>query len=507
MIGHRPAVALRRGNREIAARVVREIEIGGIQPRTRRHGGNAEDRVHVQPEQRTETFHIFPGVEFDGRLAVPEQIVGHAHPGRDVLPGDPLRRARGKRDLLRHEDVVLTTNRVGRVVCEAVVPPQAALQRQPVPRPLILRVQVDGDDVAAGTKPAGIREVLRDLIRHAVVRPHLDDGAVVVVVLRRRAEPALVAELHVVRAADVRQGRPPFLRPDLAGAESAVREPGMPGDQARDRTVAARDVARLFELLNHQRIVDAADAAGARPAATALGVRALVGSDPRLRQQPGVDRERPGGLLDAGRFEERQARAVGRLRRRAAALGANVVVLFLPVERQLVASRRLPRQTPDDVLVERVRERRLRQVEIHHPQVRIVGVLVDPHARDRAVRPDLAVGHVEPELVPFDGAATHGIPVVQALQLRRRPQALVLERLRVVVALHPACRAVDEGGSSERVAAVLRGDVEDHPGALRFTEPAGHVDHHFRRAGRVQELTAGNGLAREIRVQSIGLRS
>src|SRR6185503_14608428 len=143
----------------------------------------------------------------------------------------------------RHEVVVGTADRVGGVVRDAVVPPQTALQRQPPSSPLILPIEIDRDDVATRTKPARIGEVLRDLIWDAVVGPDLDDGAVVVVVLRRRAEPALVAKLHVVRAADIRKGCPPLVRPDVALAEPAIRKSGMSGDQAGDRAATTWNVS------------------------------------------------------------------------------------------------------------------------------------------------------------------------------------------------------------------------------------------------------------------------
>ena len=389
---------------------------------------------------------------------------------------------------------------------DAVVEPHATLQRQPLHRPLILRVEVDGDDVAAGAEPAGVGEVLGDLIGHPVVGPDLNHGAVVEVVLGRRAEPALVAELHVVRAADVRHGRPPFVRPDVVLAEAAVGESGMPGDEAGDRAVAARnDGTRLFQLLDHRRVVHAADPADARSATAALIVDAQERADPGLRQQLVVDRKRPGALLHAGLSETGQARALGRLRRRAAAFLADVVVLLLPVEGELVALRCLPRETRRFGPVPRVGEGGLRQVEIHGPYVRIVGVLVDPHARNGVVRHDLPHREVEPEFVADNRAADLAIHVIQVLQLAWRPEALGLQRIREITGLHPALGRVAKGGAPERVAAVLRDDVQVDAGALGFAQPAGGVDHDFRRTGRIQELPASRGLASEVGVQPVGL--
>ena len=59
------------------------------------------------------------------------------------------------------QEIVRTADRVGGVVRDAVVEAHATLQREPLAGPLILRVEVDGDDVATGTKPARVGEVLR----------------------------------------------------------------------------------------------------------------------------------------------------------------------------------------------------------------------------------------------------------------------------------------------------------------------------------------------------------
>src|SRR6185436_15979189 len=110
-------------------------------------------------------------------------------------------------------------------------------------------------------------------------------------------------------------------------------------DQPGNGAAAARDVTGLFQLLNHQRIVHAADAADAWPATAALVVDAQERSNPRLRQHLVVEHERPGALLHAGWLETGQPGAFRRLRRCAAAVLADVVVLLLPVHRELVALR------------------------------------------------------------------------------------------------------------------------------------------------------------------------
>ena len=69
-------------------------------------------------------------------------------------------------------------------------------------------------------------------------------------------------------------------------------------------------------------------------------------------------------------------------------------------------------------------------------------------------------------------------------------QALVLQRLRVVAALHRAVRAADDELAAERVAAVARDDVEDRRPRLRFAQAARGAEHHFLRAGDVRHVAA-----------------
>src|SRR4029453_3190463 len=123
---------------------------------------------------------------------------------------------------------------------------------------------------------------------------------------------------------DIGNRSAPFARADVAAAESAVRESGMAGDQARDRAVAAwNDRGRLFQLLNNLRVVDAADTTDAWSATAALVVHTEIGPDPRFRQQLVGDRKRPRELLVFGIFETGQAGTFWCLRRCPAALLAD----------------------------------------------------------------------------------------------------------------------------------------------------------------------------------------
>ena len=88
----------------------------------------------------------------------------------------------------------------------------------------------------------------------------------------------------------------------------------------------------------------------------------------------------------------------------------------------------------------------------------------------------------------------------------RRPQALGLERMREIAGLHPAlarcCRTTEPLNVLPPSFGMM---LRIHPGPFRFAQPAGGVDDHFLRAGRVEELPAGRGLTGEIRVQPVGL--
>ena len=97
-------------------------------------------------------------------------------------------------------------------------------------------------------------------------------------------------------------------------------------------------------------------------------------------------------------------------------------------------------------------ERLLGSVEIDDPGVRVAGVLVLEHAGTVCSAADLAVDRVEPQLVADDPAAAHRIDVVDVDELGRRPQARVLQRLRVVAALQRAVRAAEVELAAERVA-------------------------------------------------------
>jgi hypothetical protein len=96
-------------------------------------------------------------------LPFPNRSKADARRGRDVLPVDALRRSSRERDDGRQEEIVRTADRVGGVVRDAVVVSQPPCSVSRFFGPLILRVEVDGDDVAARAEPAGVGKVLGDL--------------------------------------------------------------------------------------------------------------------------------------------------------------------------------------------------------------------------------------------------------------------------------------------------------------------------------------------------------
>ena len=82
----------------------------------------------------------------------------------------------------------------------------------------------------------------------------------------------------------------------------------------------------------------------------------------------------------------------------------------------------------------------------------------------------------EPQLVPLDRTAHREVDVPHLLQLRRRPQARVLQLLREVVALHGRAGAGKEELAGQRVAARARDDVDHRAADLGVGKPSGGAD-------------------------------
>src|SRR5262245_59621403 len=106
-----------------------------------------------------------------------------------------------------------------------------------------------------------------------------------------------------------------------------------------------------------------------------------------------------------------------------------VVVLLGPVEVELVAWRRLPRQANRALALQAVVEGLLGSIEFNGPGVRITGILVLEHARHGPLATDLTIDAVVPQLVAHNPAAVHAADVIDVDELERGAQARTLKRL------------------------------------------------------------------------------
>ena len=316
-----------------------------------------------------------------------------------------------------------------------MVVPEAALQRQPVQRPLIL----DEDRVEARS-PLTLEHAreLGDLIRDPVVEPVLDRiGRSRVGLLAVVVPQAVVAHLHVVCAGHVREMRLPRVRRDPSGRFVAARRTVRAVAQARDAPALLRDGNQIVRWIARR-----------GSASPSVVVRAPADVEQRLVRQ----RVHPVHLRDpvrrrriGCRFGRRRGAstdnpavrvvATGLALRRTGPPRAGASPLFVPEAGELVVRAHLPRQS----YLARSRlagaARRSAQIRFVVPRVCITGIEIGPHARHRH-RVALVAQHTEePQPVSLDRAAQAGIDVPQLEQVTRRPQACSLQLLGEVAAL------------------------------------------------------------------------
>ena len=146
---------------------------------------------------------VLAEVHLEGRFPVPEHIVGCADARRDVIGPDDtplLGKHNGRRKELHR------THLLFRKVAPRVLVANGPLERQPARGPLLLGVRrlVPGAPLQAERI-----EIHRELVRNAVVEAVLQVRVVAEVVRVGDVERAHVAELHVLRARDVRGGAAP----------------------------------------------------------------------------------------------------------------------------------------------------------------------------------------------------------------------------------------------------------------------------------------------------------
>ncbi len=173
MAPHSPFFA---GLFEIAVRHEIPVRVG---PRPRRAGGDADEGIHVDVAVgRREGFHILAQVELDGRLAVPEHVVGDAHPRGDVVPVVPGRRPGGIEDLFRGMRDIPGRRRASRDSSRqrsrtARRPAASAGRASTDPA----RRRFIGRRLRTYLTLAGYTTRLGQLVHHAVAEPHADDLA------------------------------------------------------------------------------------------------------------------------------------------------------------------------------------------------------------------------------------------------------------------------------------------------------------------------------------------
>ena len=192
---------------------------------------------------------------------------------------------------------------------------------------------------------------------------------------------------------------------------------------------------------------------------SALGAAEMtqVGAKPGLQEDARRRRGCPRDLLHAGRMSPGRCRRFRRRRRISPQLAVQTELLFVPEQIELVAGSRLQRHPRATVGPEAVVDGLPVLVSDVGPRVRLPGILV-----------------VEPILE--DWTAERSVHVPQFDQLLWSAQSLILQRLRVVAALHGAVGRVDEKRSFDRVGARARDDAHDRTADFRFSQTAGGAE-------------------------------
>src|SRR5262245_48569090 len=153
-----------------------------------------------------------------------------------------------------------------------------------------------------------------------------------------------------------------------------------------------------------------------------------------------------------------------------AGVAVQAVVVDVSPADDLIARRRLPRETnrvvPPFAVVFGLRG----EIRVVVPPGVVAGVLVVPHAGHRLPVVLIAVGGEEPQLVTHDRTAERRVDVPQPNRLQRGRQSLgLLIRAKVAVD-QPAPRAVDEEASGKHVSTLLADDVQLRPAGGRLTQ-------------------------------------
>src|SRR5262245_58085796 len=166
---------------------------------------------------------------------------------------------------------------------------------------------------------------------------------------------------------------------------------------------------------------------------------------------------------------------------RATGVAVQAVVVDVRPADDLVARRRLPRETNRVVPPLAVVFRLLAEIRVVIPPGVVAGVLVVPHAGYRLPVVLIAIGAEEPQLVAHDRTAERRVDVPQPDRLQRGREALRFQVGAEVVGHQPAPRAVDEEASGKHVSTLLADDVQLRSAGRRLTKATTEGEHDFLR--------------------------
>ena len=478
---------------EVPQVAIRHVVAVGVVPGPVREEDRRVDRVVRRRHVRARLPDIAPHRELDRGPPVPEQVVGgpearaevpprrHVAPGREVHGREPRVAERHARPGPR---VGRPRERLRRHVAVHGVEARAEVQRQPVDRPLILRVDPDLVDAVLLERRRGM---LPDPQRHAVAEPVLGVRGPEEEVVPRQV---LVEEprLEVVRSGDVRE-RPASRVPIRVVGVAAIHRTRAVADarsQIRDPHHVRRD-ARHEELVP---LRDGHRRAGLQQQAARLRRRPRA-----LQQSVGVEPVAGAELLHAGRVGRaavaRPLLVVGEvdlvpLRRLP---GDPAQIRVVPLEPAAVAVVRPvhPRGEPHDLALGSGRREKRAQARRRRPGG---GVLVPEDAVVPPREAPAPPGHEVPHAVPQDRAAQAQRLVPHLERLVRSGQAARLEVCGQVLALHAVVGEEAGRDPAELVAPFLGNDVDHRSVGVRVRPDAARLEHHLLDRRRVDLVAA-----------------
>ncbi len=426
--------------------------------------------------------HVLPDADLHGGLGVAEEVVGGAHARGDIRPawhaGDLVVVTRGNEGA--------GIEMLGRDVRVLVIEPEAAAQRKPLQRPLILHVGAhEGLHVLVEQQRIGIQ---RHAVRDAVQQLILDGRALLAELLGPAAN--LHPDLEGVRAGHVRHRGARVLNEVVLPAQSA-------GARGVRRRAEEPDVAVLLERGDGEEV---GLRLRPRPVAEPLGCR------PRLDEQPVRRRERPGDGRNLRVIGPDGGSLRGQRRRHAPVAVAPVLPVIRDLE--LVPLGDLPRSAAGGLPLVEVVDRgsgpvRCVQERVAAAQIADEPAVLHQERRARRLRVEAVdhrplaaprtLGGEKPQLVPHDRSAERAVHIPDLLDDRQiglvhaPGDEIVAETRR---ALHAGAGVVADEGDMERVRARLRNVVDVDAVGRRLAHAVAQLDGHFAGGRRVRHEDA-----------------